>query len=488
MRLNLFSRRDRGLILALGGKRVAFNEFDYSLGHRPPDFQKLYEVYTRDVDVYSAVNALAYMTVGVGIYVESSDPQAKQVIDKFNKSINLDEKLFTTACELIYAGNSFWYKVYDGKRLVDLQHIPPTRVKMMKVAEDGTPQKLVLLTGGRIIELNYDQLIHFYLFRVDKELFGSPLIRPIIEERTDSSGNVIQPLYRIKWEIEDFMYKVIRKYPPRFHYKFDVSDEKLQELADTIANLRPGEDLVTNMDFKVESLSSDPASRFSDYIKHLDNKLIIGLMTITHRLFTAPGFTEASANVAMDLQQLIIKGIQRKIKREVEKVYDEVLRQSGIEAEVRLNFGEPTIPELEYDHIARFLELGAITYGEARKMLADKGWPIQPEERAGEALRPRQMWVDTPDYVYLMLVDPEDVDYSTIRYYSIDSEAGIRMAVAWIRSEQRRLPAFISFNKSARDWTVEKAKEWYRAAFPQAMLMALEKVVEGEGNVGPGPV
>ena len=471
MRIPWPFRRRRGVIeIAAKREQVRMREYDYRLGHEPPvDFDTLYDIYTRDVDVYSAVNALAYMAVGVGVYVESDDEQAKQIIDEFNEKIGLDEILFTIVSEMIWAGNSFWYKVRNGKQITRLQHLPLTRIKKLKATEDGTPQVLIMQSGGKQIEVSFDDLLHFYLVKIDKELFGSPLIRPIAEQRYDSDGNAITELYKMKWMLEDYLFKVIRKYPPRFHYKFDVNDDQLDNYINTIQNLKPGEDLVTNIDFKVESLSSDPRSRFTDYIKHLDNKLVIGLMTVTHRLFTTPGFTEASANVAMDLQQLIIKGIQRKVKRVFEGLYREVLDYHGVDAEVRLNFGEPQVPELEYDHIHDFAELGVITYDEARKMLADKGWPLEAEEEeAEEALRPRKKWMDTINMVILQLVDPTDFDKSTIRYYPLDADMGVRMATAWVKSDKRRLPVAIFFDKSKWDWTEDEARRWYREAFPQA--------------------
>ena len=485
MRIPWPFRRKEGAV-EIAGKReqLRMREYDYRLGHEPPiDFNTLYDIYTRDVDVYSAVNALAYMAVGVGVYVESDDEKAKQIIDEFNEQIHLDEILFTIVSEMIWGGNSFWYKVRNGRQIIALQHLPLTRIKKLKATEDGKPKTLVMMSGGQYINVPFDDLLHFYLMKVDKELFGSPLIRPIAEQRYDSDGNALTPLYLVKWMLEDYMFKVIRKYPPRYHYKFDVDQEKLTEFKNAIANLKPGEDLVTNVDFEVKSLSSDPRSRFTDFFKHLDNKVVIGLMTVTHRLFTTPGFTEASANVAMDLQQLIIKGIQRKIKRVLEGLYREVLDYHGIDARVRLNFGEPQVPELEYDHIHDFTELGVISYDEARKILADKGWPLEVgEEEAEEALRPRHKWADTPKQVILTLIDPADIDKSTIRYYPLDADLGVRMAVAWVKSDKRRLPVAIFFDKGKWDWNLDEARRWYRDAFPTVYWERFVKVGRKRGD------
>ncbi|MEM4497304.1 MAG: hypothetical protein QW692_00575 [Nitrososphaerota archaeon] len=484
-----FGRR-KGVIFGAGKavEQLEMREFDYKLGHVPPiDFKTMYQIYTKDIDVFSAANALAFMAAGAGVYVEADDERAREIINEFNQAVNLDETIFVIASEMVWGGNSFWYKVRDGKKIIGLQHIPLTRVRKIRAREDGSPEMLIMLSGGAEIEVPYSDLLHFYLIKVDKELFGSPLIRPIAEPRADQDGNAIPELYIMKWSLEDYIYRVIRKYPPRFHYKFDVSDEVLEKYANVIKNLRPGEDLVTNVDFKIESLSADPRSRFTEYIQHLDNKVVIGLMTVTHRLFTTPGFTEASANVAMDLQQLIIKGIQRIIKRKFEELYREILEYHGVDARVRLNFGEPQVPELEYDHILKFAELGVISFKEARRILMDKGWPLESKgEEALEALRPRYKWMDTLDEVICQLVDPSDIDYSTIRYWPIDSEKGIEIAVAWVRSSRARLPVAIFFSKRRYDWNVDKAKMWYEEAFPRVFWEKVRRNELEPGEVQPG--
>ena len=132
--------------IEIAGKReqLRMREFDYRFGHEPPiDFNTLYDIYTRDVDVYSAVNALAYMAVGPGVYIESDDEKAKEIIDEFNEQIHLDEILFTIVSEMIWGGNSFWYKVRNGRQITELQHLPLTRIKKMKASEDGKPKTLI---------------------------------------------------------------------------------------------------------------------------------------------------------------------------------------------------------------------------------------------------------------------------------------------------------------------------------------------------------
>ncbi len=63
----------------------------------------------------------------------------------------------------------------------------------------------------------------------------------------------------------------------------------------------------------------DPRARFEYYIDHMVNQFYLGCETPLPRLFSTPGFTEASARAALDLQDMLIKPVQRYIKRQVEK-------------------------------------------------------------------------------------------------------------------------------------------------------------------------
>jgi len=101
------------------------------------------------------------------------------------------------------------------------------------------------------------------------------------------------------------------------------------------------------------------------------------------RLFSTPGFTEASANAALNLQDILTKPIQRYIKRQVEKdIFNAVLTQSGFnpaEAKVRLNWGSPETPEVVMADLIKAAELGLIRPEEFRKNAAKFGWELWQE-------------------------------------------------------------------------------------------------------------
>ena len=98
-------------------------------------------------------------------------------------------------------------------------------------------------------------------------------------------------------------------------------------------------------------MSIDPrAQGFTYYIDHMVNQFYLGCETPLPRLFSTPGFTEASARAALDLQDMLIDPVQRMVKRRVEReIFAVVAEQNGfdpVKAQVRLNWGSPETPEI----------------------------------------------------------------------------------------------------------------------------------------------
>ncbi len=116
------------------------------------------------------------------------------------------------------------------------------------------------------------------------------------------------------------------------------------------------------------------------------------------RVISTPGFTEASANAALDLQDMLIKPIQRYIKRQVERdIFAPILHQANFNplgARVRLNWGSPETPELVPSDLIHAAQLGLIRPEEFRKNAVKFGWELW-EEKAAKDTRSKQGVIDS---------------------------------------------------------------------------------------------
>jgi hypothetical protein len=99
---------------------------------------------------------------------------------------------------------------------------------------------------------------------------------------------------------------------------------------------------------------------------------------------------EASARAALDLQDMLIKPIQRYVKRQVEReLFSPIVSQAGLDAglaKVRLNFGSPESPELVVSDLIHAAETGLIRQDEFRKNAVKFGWELsEPNPNAAKA-------------------------------------------------------------------------------------------------------
>lgn len=358
------------------------------LGEAPPaSFQTLINLYLKDPAARAAVDFMADQIVGMGFYVTAETPRAKDVVDEFNESVNLDGLLMEATREIVAFGNSFWEKV-EPAPLETLRILPITSIDKILRDRYGEVQayKQTLKYGGNKLEPN--RIIHFRWNPIDGEAFGTGILHSLVESMSLGNSETRPSFVKMKGGMEKGMTEIIKKYAgPTELWKFpDMSDDKASEYATLIKGMpRAGARFVVNVPAEVDVVAADPRSRFEAYVEHIWNQFILGLQTPLPKLFTTPGFTEASARAAIEIAERRVMALQRFLKRTIEReIFWPVIQQAGLEpakADCRLNWGIAEKPEIEVADVLRAFELGAIRSEELRKMLTAAGWEVwEPEE------------------------------------------------------------------------------------------------------------
>jgi hypothetical protein len=136
----------------------------------------------------------------------------------------------------------------------------------------------------------------------------------------------------------------------------------------------------------IKTVAVDPRARYEAYVDHILNQVYLGGQTPIPKLLTTPGFTEASANAAIEVAERHVMALQRFIKRIVEReIFAPVIQQAGLdpkEAACRLNWGMPETPEIELEDVVRLAEISATTGvqyvrpDEVRKILVKMGFEL----------------------------------------------------------------------------------------------------------------
>ena len=363
------------------------------------DVIKLYE---RDPTCKASVDLLAASAVGMGFYTTVNEryekaKEAKQIVDQFNENVNLDSLFCEMARILIACGNDFWLKIIP-ERITNLHRLPIDAVEKIEqsyVQEDLkipfriNGYKLRNTYGGEILDA--ESVIHWKINCIGTSGFGTGVLQVLLHSLVFQSDRRASFAW-MKAKIEKIMPKIFEKYagPDVLALLEKADEETIQKFERAIKNRsEEGAWLFYSGKGDIKPLMLDPKARFEYYINHIVNQFYLGCETPLPRLFSTPGFTEASAKAALELQSMLIKPVQRYIKRQAEReIFDVVLAQAGFnpkKAKVRLNWGAPKTPEVNIADMLKATELGLIRQEEFRKNVAKFGWEIweEPETSLG---------------------------------------------------------------------------------------------------------
>ncbi len=342
-------------------------------------FEDLIGIYLRDYAAKAAVDFLADQAVGAGFYTTVNPhyvqaEKAKAVVDEFNEQVNLDGLLQVGVREVVATGNSFWEKITPD-RLENLKILPLTSIE--KVLRDPLGQvrgyKQTATYGGKT--LAPESIIHFCWNPINGEPFGTGVLRSLAERLT-VNGETRESLISVKARLEKVMPEIFEKYagPDELWIFEGVSDDKLAEYQRLIKGKpKAGARFVYNKPADIKTMQVDPRARFEGYIDHIINQFYLGLQTPLPKLFTTPGFTEASARAALELAERKVMALQRFLARTVEKeIFVPVVSPARLlpeKAKVRLIWGLPETPEVSVQDMLKAAELGIIRVEEVRKNL-----------------------------------------------------------------------------------------------------------------------
>ncbi|MCW4006169.1 MAG: hypothetical protein NWF04_06200 [Candidatus Bathyarchaeota archaeon] len=362
-------------------------------------------LYERDPTCKASVDLLAASAVGAGFYTTVKETyekakEAKRAIDEFNEAVNLDALLCDMARALIACGNDFWLKL-TPEQLLDLRRLPvdaverieqsylSEQVNVLKIPYKVEGYKLRQSYGGET--LSEQAVVHWKINCLNFSGYGTGVLQVLLHSLVLQSDK--RPAFAwMKAKIERIMPKIFEKYAgPDVLALLERADENTIRSFEKVIKNRGEEGawLFYNGKGTIQPITLDPRARFEYYVDHLINQFYLGCETPLPRLFSTPGFTEASAKAALELQNMLIHPVQRYIKRQIEReLFSTVLRQKGLDpqkAQARLHWGSPQTQEVNLSDLLKAAELGFVRKDEFRKNAAKFGWELwQEPQQTGE--------------------------------------------------------------------------------------------------------
>lgn len=359
---------------------------------KPVTFNDCMIAYLRDPSCKAFVDFLADQTVGMGFYTTVAEEyenaeEAKKIVDEFCEAINLDGLLQIGAREIVAAGNSFWLKSNEAQ---------PFGLKILPLTGFDDPNAIMRDAMGEVKGYNYSfsgvkttfppqKIIHWKWGAVNFSAFGTGVLQVLLQELSFSGGKRMSIL-EMKARIETIMPLIFEKYagPDELWIFPGVSPDQLSKYQALIKKKpKAGARFVYDKaEADIKTVQVQARTTFESYVEHILNQVYLGGQTPLPKLFTTPGFTEASAKAAIEIAERKVMSLQRFTQRIVERdIFTPVIEAAGLdpkEADCRLNWGAPETPELIVADIIHAWELGAIKTSELRKILMDMGWPLEP--------------------------------------------------------------------------------------------------------------
>ncbi len=365
-------------------------------------FSDVIGAYLRDPACKAFVDFLADQAVGMGFYTTVNEnyeraEKAKNIVDEFNENVNLDGLLQIGAREVIACGNSFWLKI-KPERLENLKILPITGF--------DNPKAVFRDQYGEIKGYNYsfdgvkttfppETIIHFKWNPVNFSPFGVGGLQVLLQ-KLSFDGETRKSFLEMKARIEKILPEIFEKYsgPDELWIFEGATDDKLAEYQRLIRSKpKAGARFVYNRPADIKTVAVDPRARYEAYVEHILNQIYLGGQTPLPKLFTTPGFTEASARAALEIAERKVMALQRFCKRIVEReIFWLVIKQAGLDpakANCRLNWGMEK-PEVKLEDLIRLAEISA-EYGipyvrpeEVRKNLVKFGFELWEKEEQME--------------------------------------------------------------------------------------------------------
>ena len=402
----------RRLYEALTHRTALFlTETEKVMGISPDiSFKTMTKVYLGDLAARASVDFQGDQIAGQGFYTtmneeytETSDGKtAKEIVDEFCEEFHVDELLLGTSRYLVGWGNAFWWvgnkKKFDKLEVVPLDAIRDNGIKF----DEDSLAEIKLDWNRKPKEIDGDELFHLAFNVMTAKPLGIGILQSLCMPLDIGDGEQREPFYQIKGKVIDGMAQVIYRFgAPNELWSFPgLSEKKLKEAETKIKTIpRRGARFVFNppkgSEAKVHPIVAERMRGMDKYVETLEDEFDLGLQTPLAKLVTKTGFTEASANAALDIGELHILALKRFLKRSTEYIFDSVVAAAGLDpkqAQVRLNWGIPE--QLDYEKLSDLLGHlvtimttmpGVIRGSEMRKILRDVAkLPLEEEEAKPE--------------------------------------------------------------------------------------------------------
>jgi hypothetical protein len=330
------------------GKSIAI-AIEQDTGKAPsPTFTEQVDAFQGSDLIQTAVRNLAAEVVGGGFETEMNEKYtliingltAKEFIDSWNAKNNVDGFLISCTPEIIAYGNHFAVITAEG----GIEMIPLKSIqKILAIAKDVPIYRKYKLQIVGSTEKFVTEFLHFaYNVSSSSQPLGQGIMYALMKTRTSDVPSVLDALERIRKAMLAQM--ELAGYPDKMFTIAGGSDEEIDAITAVVTGAKFGAKVVTSREgSKIETINLNRDKGYDILITILYDILYQCLGDPMLKATIAGNFSEASIRGITALHKNLIRCYQRILKRQMEKVWRQVLKDGLYDpdqARVKLVFNE----------------------------------------------------------------------------------------------------------------------------------------------------
>lgn len=349
-------------------------------------FQRLMRYHDMTPQIQIAVSSYSELITGTDLIINSKNEEAEKFLEEWMRRTNFYEKFEGLVTSILMFGAALLEKL-GPKDTQDVQEVDMTSIMSKKRDEFGRLEYYEQRQlEGQIIKLeNIDSFIEFSLTNYSNQAWGRSLFYSLAVPRT-TGYRTTAPLVEVMWGIEDAMAGIIQNnaFPITTITYPGANDEYLEKEAERWRRYKPGDKRVQKIKPEIEFFETNPASKYTDYISHMEKVFELGTQ-FPHDILTGDFTSRASSQTTETIVMKRVRGYQRYLCSKLKKeLFEPILEQNGFnaeEVELELSFTTQNVIELEQKEVLELFKVKAITLKEIREWYqANTGMQLDDKE------------------------------------------------------------------------------------------------------------
>ncbi len=312
--------------------------------------KKYWQYYTQEGTVWAAINSIAYNTVMVGYDIESNDKEAKKIIERWCRKVDLPIHLLNNTIYGLVFGDSFIEIIKNKKQAPSsLKDVDPQTMEVnfdkYGIVQNYT-QSLGKKAGESVPKLDKESICHIRFFPKPNDPYGLSLISPnvdILDKKVRADNAIASAI--IRHGTSKLVFSVGSEkdgqLPP---------DSVLEAIESEVEDIDEKNEFVVPWNVDVYPIDEKGIQGVEDYYNYFQSQLVLGLLVPGEVLGLGQGSTEATARVRALLYERMIQSFQTQLAAIVEKqLFKKVLQANGYNMEdeendvyVKINFRSVT--------------------------------------------------------------------------------------------------------------------------------------------------